>query len=80
MNDTTNIEFRIVNDEEVPPLVITMDEYDTPKVVINRHHAIWLMVNRNVIPSSAQEIANEIYKLLDAHLAEMRANELMEYD
>ena len=75
-----NIEFRIVNDEEVPPLVITMDENDTPKVVINQHHAIWLMVNRNVIPSCAAEIAEEIYKLLAAHLAEMSANELMEYD
>ena len=75
-----NIEFRVVNDDEVPPLVITMGEGDLPKVMINRHHAIWLMVNRNVIPSCAQEIADEIYKLLDAHLAEMRADELMDYE
>jgi hypothetical protein len=73
-----NIEFRLVNDEDVPPLVVTMDEHDMPKIVINRHHAIWLMINRNVIPSCAQEIADEIYKLLDSHLIEMRANELMD--
>jgi hypothetical protein len=72
------IEFRIVNDEDVPPLVFTMDENDRPKIVINRHHAIWLMVYRNIIPSSANAIADEIYNLLDAHLAEMRANELMD--
>ena len=75
-----NIEFRIVNDEEVPPLVVTMDENDRPKIVINRHYAIWLMVNRNIIPSSANAIADEIYKLLDAHLEEMRADELMDYE
>jgi hypothetical protein len=73
-----NVEFRIVNDEDVPPLVITMTEEDMPKIVINRHHSIWLMINRNVIPSSAQAIADEIYKLLDAHLQDMRADELME--
>tara|TARA_R110002012_G_scaffold174113_1_gene338865 strand:+ start:620 stop:856 length:237 start_codon:yes stop_codon:yes gene_type:complete len=74
------IEFRLVNDEDVPPLVFTMDDNDRPKIIINRHYAIWLMVNRNIIPSSANAIADEIYNLLDAHLAEMRANELMEYD
>jgi len=73
-----NIEFRLVNDEDVPPLVITMDEKDMPKIVINRYYAIWLMMNRNIIPSSAQAIADEIYKLLDAHLVEMRADELMD--
>ena len=72
------IEFRLVNDEDVPPLVFTMDDNDRPKIIINRHYAIWLMVNRNIIPSSANAIADEIYNLLDAHLAEMRANELME--
>jgi hypothetical protein len=75
-----NVEFRIVNDEDVPPLVITIGDNDEPKIVINRYHAVWLMVNRNVIPSCAEELAAEIYKLLDAHLSEMRANELMEYD
>ena len=74
------IEFRIVNDENVPPIVITMDENDLPKVIINRHFALWLMVHRNTIPGCVEACADEIYKLLDGHLNEQRANELMEND
>ena len=35
------------------------------------------MINEQI---DKEELAAEIYKLLDAHLSEMRANELMEYD
>ena len=38
------IEFKLVDDEEMPPIVITMDENDLPKVVLNRRHQLWLSV------------------------------------
>jgi len=77
-NENKQIEFRLVNDPQVPPLIITMDERDLPKVVINRHHAIWLMLHRNTIPGCVEACADEIFKLLESHLTEQRANELME--
>ena len=32
------VEFRVVDDEELPPIVITMNEKDEPKVIINMHY------------------------------------------
>ena len=30
-----NVEFSIVQDVELPPLVISMNEYDVPRVMLN---------------------------------------------
>ena len=35
MIEEVNVEFRLVNDPEMPPIVITMNEDDKPKVVLN---------------------------------------------
>ena len=34
----TEVEFRLVHDAELPPIVITMNDDDQPKVVINDYH------------------------------------------
>ena len=50
----TEMEFRLVNDEEMPPVVITMNDRDEPKVVLNAQHKIWLCLHRKTIAGSAE--------------------------
>ena len=49
MSDKPNVEFRIINTPEMPPLVISQNEEDEPKVVINTYHRIWIGLNRKLI-------------------------------
>tara|TARA_R110000824_G_scaffold85851_1_gene212934 strand:- start:191 stop:415 length:225 start_codon:yes stop_codon:yes gene_type:complete len=66
------IEYRIINDENVPPIVFSINDDDRPKIIINRHHQIWLSLYRAEIGGCAKSLYDEIIKLLDAHLAEQR--------
>ena len=36
------VEFKVVNTPDLPPIVISQNENDNPKVVINTHHKIWI--------------------------------------
>ena len=49
MEKERKVEFRMVDDAELPPIVITMDEDDNPKVIVNIYHRIWISYNRKVI-------------------------------
>ena len=62
------IEFRLVDDEDMPPIVITIGENDLPKVVINRHYTIWLTLYRKCIGGCAESMFDKIDELLTAHL------------
>jgi len=72
------IEYRIINDEEMPPIVFSINDDDRPKIVINRYHQIWLSLYRAEIGGCAKSLYEEIIKLLDGHLAEQRAVEKYE--
>ena len=72
------IEFRLIDDVEMPPIVITMDDNDMPKVVINRDHAIWLSLHRKVIAGCADSLYGKIDELLTAHLKDQRAFQRLE--
>jgi hypothetical protein len=72
------IEYRIVNDEELPPIVISMNGDNLPKIVLNQHHKIWLSLHRKVIAGGAQGLFDQIDKLLTAHLEEVFAIEQMD--
>jgi len=74
------VEFRIINDEDMPPIVITMDDNDRPKVIINRHHQIWLTLNRAHIGGIANGLFDEIVKILDSSLKEQRIIERVGYE
>tara|TARA_R110002020_G_scaffold31469_8_gene98065 strand:+ start:864 stop:1112 length:249 start_codon:yes stop_codon:yes gene_type:complete len=76
--DKRQVEYRIVNDGELPPIVITMTENDEVKVVLNQHHKIWLCLQRKTIAGSAQSLFEKIDMLLDAHLKEQRQYERMD--
>tara|TARA_R100001510_G_C7620904_1_gene181837 strand:- start:528 stop:776 length:249 start_codon:yes stop_codon:yes gene_type:complete len=77
MNET-NVEFRLVHDDELPPIVITMNDVDDVKCVINANHQIWLMLHRKKIAGSAEALFGKIDDMLTAFLAEQRNNEVME--
>jgi hypothetical protein len=62
----------------MPPIVITMDENDMPKVVINRDYAIWLSLHRKIIGGCAESLYSKIDELLTSHLKDQRAFQQME--
>ena len=78
MNNENNVEFRLVHDDELPPLVITMNDVDDVKCVINANNQIWLMLHRKKIAGSAEALFGKIDDMLTAFLTEQRNNEVME--
>ena len=79
MNDENNsVEFRLVHDDELPPIVITMNDVDDVKCVINANHQIWLMLHRKKIAGSAEAMFAKLDGMLTAFLTEQRNNEAME--
>tara|TARA_R110002050_G_scaffold75215_2_gene161334 strand:+ start:12564 stop:12806 length:243 start_codon:yes stop_codon:yes gene_type:complete len=72
------IELRIVRDEELPPIVITMDENDEIKVMINEMHKTWLAIHRKTIGGLSPVIYEKIDEILLATLKEARAFERLE--
>ena len=76
--ETREIQFSLIEDIEMPPIVITMDDDDQPKVVINRDYAIWLSLHRKVIGGCAEELFGKIDELLTSHLRDQRHFQKME--
>jgi len=76
--EETNVEFRLVNDDEMPPIVITMNDKDDPKVVLNAEHKIWLSLHRKTIGGCAEALFEKIDELLTAHLKEQRSYEQLD--
>ena len=72
------VEFKFVDEDDMPPIIITMGENDLPKVVINRKYAIWLSLYRKTIGGCAEAIYDKIDEILTAHLSEQRMYEKME--
>ena len=77
-NDKHIVEYRVVNDDNLPPIVITMTENDDVKVVMNQHHKIWLCLNRKEIAGCAQSLFEKIDMVLTAFLSEQREYERMD--
>ena len=76
--DKKQVEYRIVNDSELPPVVMTMTENDEVKVLLNQHHKIWLCLHRKTIAGSAQSLFEKIDMVLTAFLSEQREYERMD--
>tara|TARA_R100001463_G_scaffold29369_2_gene66798 strand:- start:11055 stop:11303 length:249 start_codon:yes stop_codon:yes gene_type:complete len=70
------VEFRIINSEELPPMVISMNEMDEPKVVINMYHKIWLFYHRKTIGGVIDTYPSKIDELLSKYLDEQRQFEI----
>jgi hypothetical protein len=74
------VEFRKVVDEELPPIIITMNEDDEPKMVLNMYHRIWISLHRKTIAGIINVFPEKIDEILDDFLGEQRANEKMDWD
>ena len=66
------VEFRMVNDEELPPIIIKYDEDNglSPVVVLNLRHKVWLGLQRKTIPGICESLAEKLNDLCDGVLME----------
>jgi len=72
------IEFRVIDDEELPPVIIKKGENDSPKIIINNYHRVWLCLNRGLINGIFDVLPKKITELLDAYLREQYGYEIMD--
>jgi hypothetical protein len=72
------IEFRIIDDEELPPIIITKTDEDMPKVMVNAYHRIWISMNRGLIAGIFEVLPGKVTGILDAYLREQYAYEIMD--
>ena len=71
----TEVEFRVIQDNTMPPIIISYDEDDRPKVVLNTYHKIWISLNRRVIAGIMENLQEKMDMILTSYLSEQRAFE-----
>ena len=71
----TEVEFRIINTREMPPIVISQNHEDKPKVVLNTFHKIWISLNRKVIAGIIEDLQAKMDMILTGYLQEQRTFE-----
>jgi len=74
------VEFRIINSPDMPPLVISQNENDEPKVVLNTHHRIWISLNRRLIAGIIDNLQEKMDTILTSFLQEQRTFEKEDYE
>ena len=74
------IEFKLIDEKELPPMVIAMNDDDKPKVVINAYHRIWIGLHRKVIAGIVVNLQEKMDEMLDGFLREQRANEQLDVE
>ena len=74
------IEFNLIDEKELPPMVVTMNEQDNPKVIINAYHRIWISLNRKIIAGVVVSLQEKMDEMLDGFLREQRANEKLDVE
>ena len=62
----------------MPPLVISHNEDDEPKVIINTYHRLWLSLNRRLIAGIIDALPEKLDRILTAYLEQQRAFEKMD--
>ena len=64
------VEFRIINTEEMPPIVISANENDEPKVILNTYHKLWITLNRKIIAGIIEDLYGKMDMILTSYLEE----------
>ena len=73
------IEFRVIEDDTLPPIMITMDSVtERPRVLLNQYHRIWVSLNRGIIGGICEALPEKINDMLNGYLKEQRAYEKMD--
>ena len=71
----TEVEFRIVDDSTMPPIIISYNDDDQPKVVLNTYHKIWISLNRRLIAGIIENLQEKMDMILNSFLSDQRAFE-----
>ena len=71
----TEVEFRIVDDSTMPPIIISYNDDDQPKVILNTYHKIWISLNRRLIAGIIENLQEKMDMILSSFLSEQRAFE-----
>lgn len=68
--EKTKVEFKLINDETMPPIVISYNEQMEPKMVINQYHRLWISLNRRTIAGMIEALQVKMDELLTSYLKE----------
>ena len=74
------VEYRIINSAEMPPIIISQTENDKPKIVVNSYHKIWISLYRKTIAGIVHSLQDKMDDLLTSFLAEQRQFEKDDQD
>lgn len=79
MKQKKEIEFRLIDEEEMPALIFKSNEEDVAScvIVINTHHTVWLGLQRNTIPGICNSLAEKLNMLCDGYLEQELLNQEM---
>tara|TARA_R110002020_G_scaffold184548_2_gene381646 strand:+ start:9035 stop:9268 length:234 start_codon:yes stop_codon:yes gene_type:complete len=72
------VEYKIIEDSELPPMIIKDSGNGGLEIVLNNHHKIWLALNRNSIPGIMQSMAEKLQEITNGILKEQYAMEKWE--
>lgn len=76
MRRRKEVEFRLIDSEDMPPVVIKKNEDDSGCVILlNQAHTIWLSLNRSTIPGITQSLAEKLNQMCDGYLEQQLAYE-----
>jgi hypothetical protein len=64
------VEFRLIESEEMPPIVISYNDNNEPKVVINTYHRLWISLNRRTIAGIIDALQEKMDTILTSYLQE----------
>jgi len=64
------IEIRIVDDDELPPIIIKCGDDKQPIVILNSKYTIWLSLMRNTIPGITSSMHEKLNEICSAYLSE----------
>ena len=73
LNDESQdtVEFRLIEDAEMPPIIIKQHEQElTAVIMVNLHHKIWLSLKRKSIAGANKQLFSQIDNILNKYLEE----------
>lgn len=73
LNDESSdiVEFRLIEDVDMPPVIIKQHEHEmTVVIMINLHHKIWLSLKRKSIAGANKQLFGQIDSILNMYLEE----------
>ena len=73
LNDESSdiVEFRLIEDADMPPVIIKQHESEmTVVIMINLHHKIWLSLKRKSIAGANKQMFAQIDSILNGYLEE----------